>query len=523
MPTSEDGGECGFVFDVDAWEAKTGRESSLSAEDHDSDGVWRCPHPSHNDQDRCLFHLPPSETDASVVRDALMEQLERPGREAKQFIGAQFGPIDLAHTIVECEDNQPIDLRHATFAGEANWTYAIVRQPLRLEGAVFEAEPKFVETRFENEVYLSKARFEAGARFIEARVREGAWCYKTAFGDVDFSMASFQGPVDFTEASFERCHFRTATFEDRADFTQATFEHAMLWGTRFSEAAVFDGATLPSRVNLSHATFEDTCSFADPTVLDGTPVVDLTDATIDGGALHQPDTDRVLYDLTAGTLGDISLAEESPPPDLFDHYRILNTTFDGFDFGQYRETLHATDWDLHTIAPHPELDTDAAPSPGVLEGTYLKAKNGANRIGDTRAAAEFFRKEMTYRRHQYRPRISDTDTNWRRRLQALWRWSANRLLDVTAGYGERPSRVVFTSITVVLTFTLLFWLTTPAPPYDTILGYLIISLESFITLVLGGAAEITHPGIRLLAEIEGFVGAFLIALFVFTLTRSIHR
>jgi hypothetical protein len=40
---------------------------------------------------------------------------------------------------------------------------------------------------------------------------------------------------------------------------------------------------------------------------------------------------------------------------------------------------------------------------------------------------------------------------------------------------------------------------------------------------LVGGAPISNPWIRLFALIEGFVGAFLVALFVFTLTRSIHR
>jgi hypothetical protein len=51
----------------------------------------------------------------------------------------------------------------------------------------------------------------------------------------------------------------------------------------------------------------------------------------------------------------------------------------------------------------------------------------------------------------------------------------------------------------------------------------ILSLESFVGLVLGGAEPIGNPWVRLLASIEGFMGAFFIALFVFALTRSIHR
>jgi hypothetical protein len=41
--------------------------------------------------------------------------------------------------------------------------------------------------------------------------------------------------------------------------------------------------------------------------------------------------------------------------------------------------------------------------------------------------------------------------------------------------------------------------------------------------VVGRAAEVPVTSINLLSQIEAFLGAFLIALFVFTLTRSIHR
>lgn len=46
------------------------------------------------------------------------------------------------------------------------------------------------------------------------------------------------------------------------------------------------------------------------------------------------------------------------------------------------------------------------------------------------------------------------------------------------------------------------------------LGYLLLSLESFITLVLGGRASVPDPPVRLVAEVEGVMRPFLIVLFV---------
>ena len=55
------------------------------------------------------------------------------------------------------------------------------------------------------------------------------------------------------------------------------------------------------------------------------------------------------------------------------------------------------------------------------------------------------------------------------------------------------------------------------------LGYLLLSIQSFITFILGSNPVDAGFGPQLLSATEGFIGAFLIAVFVFSLTRSIHR
>lgn len=520
-PTSNT--KCRYRFDPADWKAATDMESPLSEDEYDDEGVWRCPHPAHATHDLCLFHLPPDEKEDEAVRDALITQIEQPGRAAKQFIGAKFGTLDLAHAIVESSDNHPIDMRHAEFTDTTTWEYAIVRQPLRLEGAIFHDTADFTETTFANEVYFTKARFDDTARFIESSFAAGGWFYRSRFTDANFSLAEFGGRVDFIQVHFERTHFREAVFNQRVEFKHATFEHAMFSGAEFDSGAFFTEASFPSRANFSYTHFADACEFSRSTVPDPGAYIDFKEAVITRGALLQPSHGMIIYQLEGATIGDVTIAEGTPPDDLFTTYRFLNTTFDGFEFAPYRDSLNAADWVIHDTASLPGSDVaDPAPSPGKLESTYLKAKNGANTVSDTRAAAEFFRNEMRFRRYQYIPQIREA-ASWRTRATAAWRWGANLLLDITAGYGERPSRVVLSSVGVILFFTGLFGVTTDAPPYDTPVGYLILSLESFITLVLGGAEDVTAPGIRLLAEIEGFIGAFLIALFVFTLTRSIHR
>jgi cytoskeletal protein CcmA (bactofilin family) len=223
------------------------------------------------------------------------------------------------------------------------------------------------------------------------------------------------------------------------------------------------------------------------------------------------------------------------------------------------------------------------PAPTELESTYLIAKNAATDQGDQFSAGEFFIQERLWARERHwrdlrtderdppSPRLNggrgtgtteynpdagrqtevDATTNAEATsrtvgnqpgvatptpVRALYRWSSNTLYGLLTGYGERPQRVLAWSVFVVFAFGLLFagfgtieavgvgasgFATTP--PYGSALGYFIVSLEAFVTLVLGGSAQIESPLLRLLAQIEGFLGVFSISLFVFTLSRAVHR
>ncbi|AZH25103.1 pentapeptide repeat-containing protein [Haloplanus aerogenes] len=517
------GDRCPFTFDPAEWRAENGQSSPLDGKLLNEDGVWRCPHDAPEGADRCLFHQPVDAKDDRAVEEALLSKIDTIGKEPKQFIGARFGTLDLDHRIIECGDNHKIDLRHARFEGETNLRYAIVRQPLSLEGALFQQRPICTEVTFEGEVYLSKATFAEPVRFVEAEFAAGVWGYKTTFAEANFHMARFGGPVDFSEATFDKAHFREAEFETVVRFKLTTFSHATFSGSRFGDRVYFDQATVPHRVNLQKTVIGASASFEDLDLADGSCCIDLRETAIPDGRLYLPEHGTLVYDLTSARLGNVELADGEPPTALFDHFRLLHTTFDGFDFGSYREALHSAEWCIHDVVEIPGLEATRPPSDGDLESTYLKAKNGANEIGDTKAAAEFFRREMLYRREQYWPTVLDPSEPITARIAAAGRWGANTLLNLTAGYGERPSRVIGVSVGTILVFSGLFAIAQPIPPYEMPIGYLILSLESFITLVLGGAEDVGSPWIRLLAQIEGFVGAFLIALFVFTLTRSIHR
>jgi hypothetical protein len=172
----------------------------------------------------------------------------------------------------------------------------------------------------------------------------------------------------------------------------------------------------------------------------------------------------------------------------------------------------------------PEIaDVDGEkPDPGALVTTYVLARNGANRVGDVDAASRFFRNEMLQRRREYREAARGDGTVWGRSV-AAFDYVSNVLFDLSSGYGERPSRVLLASGAVVVVFAGAFAALLPEPPYGGPVGYGLLSLESFVAMILGGGTEQSDLIVRLAATLEGFVGAFLIALFVFALTRSLER
>lgn len=349
----------------------------------------------------------------------------------------------------------------------------------------------------DEEITFADATFESDTDFsgIEAR---GADTF-------DFSHTFVGGTLTFDDASLE-C--------DRVDFSRLSGDGAML---EFR------------RVASPHTEIR----FADATVTDGAFEV--------GG-----DT---VYNFEGATIGDIDIANRGDGK-LFEHFVFRDTEFDGFDFSKndVKKELKQTGWRIHTsrsalhggddwsstgrfeflsrwgrlIRKGPDPD---ATHPEQLESTYMKAKLGADQQGDPDTVSQFFQKELHFRRHTYgyqfweRSPDGSPETN---RLGLAWDWIANMTLALTVGYGERPSNVVLTSVVVVFLFSFVYRGLEALPTGPTYIDYLTYSLQGFIQLVVGiqPAGDVL---VRLFTSLEGFIGAFVIALFVITLTRSIDR
>jgi hypothetical protein len=218
-----------------------------------------------------------------------------------------------------------------------------------------------------------------------------------------------------------------------------------------------------------------------------------------------------------------------------------------------------------------------------LESTYAETKNGASEAGDETAAGHFFQREAAYSRYQhwYRwcpfgstvlgiaqlavvvvaalfgalylggdvtgipalvGRLLLVPDEWLPLLMGVLavgvgvalllqeggrEWLGNAFLWATMGYGERPLRVLGFSIVIVVLFALGYRAAgvdhgVGVAAGNDLIGYLILSLELFVTIVLG-TPEFDDPWIQFAAGLEGFLGVFVIGMFVVTVTRAVHR
>ncbi len=352
-------------------------------------------------------------------------------------------------------------------------------------------------------------------------------------------------------------------------------------------APVFDDTTvttlsieetvLAGHVAATGVTAEE-LTFA-PAVDTGAPLfVDLRGSRIDGGRLRFGTPGAVVYDLARGRVGDgVADAPECAP---LAHVRFLRTDFDGFDFTAGEDIdLRRADYEIHTLrsgaaaragrarartraaaqvgtdddwldtcadtepravvdswatpddaSPVAELQseddaTTATTEPIDVEKTYLKAKQGASDRGNATAAGRFFRREMLARRRYHRHQASTGGVC--SRLGAVSDWLQNTAIGVTTGYGERPGYVVVWSLGVVAAGSVVYAValdaSTPPPDFGPA-EYVVFSAQSFVSFVVGPPLQpASNVWLRAATATQGFLGAFLVALFVFALTRRVHR
>ena len=489
-------------------------------------------------------------------------------------------PIDLRHAhfdgclyLTDTVVDQPIYFDYARFENEAKFRRTEFADICTFIGTLFESRSDFEWVEFGGKLEFDDAQFRDAVTFTAGTFDSDSDFLNVRFtGEVQFKWADFHGYPDFEDAVFhDEVDFGGVTFYDDvgfagvvfhgevlfrtdfggfseyeahikgvADFRHATFNSSSVFGAVFGGQTTFENATFCAASDFSDAIFEERARFshakftADPDfsrvqfgrsadftavgpLSGGSLNIDLTDAVVPAGSFVQPDERTTYYDFSQATVGDIQLAssgESSRGESLFDLITFSQTEFDGFDFTDYKRELSPT-WIIHRTNSSVEKTND---DPSELEATYLKAKNGAKAIGDSDAASEFFLKEMYYRRQKHLYKMTSPETALSGTLSAI-KWLSNWLYNISCGYGERPLRTFGVSFLTILLFAGLYSFIGEIGVVES----LKFSFQSFVAFIAGTPQADISSVLSLMASIEAFFGAFLIALFVFTLTRSLQR
>ncbi|OYR40759.1 hypothetical protein DJ82_06615 [Halorubrum sp. Ib24] len=451
---------------------------------------------------------------------------------------ASFENITVAGRLVfdDTQFDASIRTAGATVSGTLSATRISVDGTATFDDTTVTGQCRFDRATFHETVSFADATLEEGCVFDEATIDESADFNEITVtgGTATFTTLELNGPATFNDVTVtddfdmtgatvtDRCTFTDMRVGGTASFTEAHFEDVTtLTAATFEEPASFDDAAFTAAVYFDRTTFVAGATFCDATLAaphfthaHGKDVeINCYGATLTGGEIVHAADAGVTYNLTKATLGPIRIRGPDEHPPDYSAFRLVETRFDGFEFAE-----HTTLRD-----PNARLEVytgDAAtPTASQLETTYLNAKNGAAQVGDSLSEGTFFVRELRHRGRTHR------EANRRRR------WVGNRVLRHTANYGQSPMRVVGTSFAVIGIFGAVF-ATVPfvAPSvggnhsalYTHPLGPWLLSFEAFTTLVFGGVS-VTSIWTRFLGAVEGFFGAFLIALYLYALTQSIDR
>lgn len=492
-----------------------------------------CPRPAAADLEKCVFHLQPEERAAADVtgadlRAAVVADLDADDPARRDYVDVHLPELDLSALVVDGDDVGHLTFRDVTVAGTLDLTGTVVRHPIAIEDAEI---GRLVVDRasFEMEVTVEGSAIGTSVGGTALRAHRGSFdrsfqIAATRFeGGVDlaacwidgwlsFDDTTVVGGAHFPNLAVGTAQFVSTTFESGAEFAGTTAGHATFQGVVVSEDAPLD---------LTEGRFEE---------LRVRPAGDLrcrlAEATVSAGRLDQPDEGVAAYDLTHATVGDIDIDSDA---DSFDRYRLYRTGFDDFPFASYHTLLRDNGWHIHEYVHEPEQPVTVE----GLEQTYLEAKQGAADVGDSETGSMFFVWELRYRRRRYAAHARTAEHSTSHRVDAAVRWVTNGFLDLIAGYGERPQRTAFLALAVILGCAVAFPATEGLVAGDEVVTYashglaavvdsLYFSIVTFATLGLGDVRPVGTLG-RFIAASEGLVGAFLTAVFVFSLGRRVTR
>jgi hypothetical protein len=504
---------------------------------------WSCPHDPHGDSEYCIFHMFEHDPDCNEslekneekIKEKFLDCVKHDNSNLNEFIGATFGNLNLNKQIIS--DGPPVNLRFAQFRGPVSIRRSIIEPFWLMDGAIFHKSANFYGSEFQRRLTFGHCIFHEDINFSHGTVQK--W--------FNLRRASIKKSIDLSWLSAEWLSCHGLSFNKRFDCYGAKLDYAGFVGVSFtgergnrdgeidmSQSEISEGLITYVKNQASIPEYNFTqARVGDLDIRNKTDRIDYYPRKVRAEdvekILRGEDTDcsRELiwcyqsvnfYLADSGSMSDAADQrvyvdreyESSNENCVFSHICFDRTTFNGFDFTKYKEDL----------SPEWVIDQSQELEPKHREVTYLKAKIGAKNVGYKKAEAEFFLNEMHYARKRHRKNVRNKSISYKSRMYSFVKWSSSSLYNITCGYGERPLRPFVASVVIIALSTIIYvFFGTEV----SVLEALEVSLQSFVGFMIGPPPSNLAFNLALLSGFEALIGAFLIALFVFTLTRSLDR
>lgn len=451
-------------------------------------------------------------------------------RESIQIQHTRFGgEVIFSREGRESQFGDRVVLEHCQFEGEVQARGACFQNHVSLQHSSFLARFNIPDARFSGRLDASHCQFSATVRW------EGTSFAKT----VSFESAIFRDKVDFRRTTFlDTAFFRNVCFE-----AETTFQNAQFASSRFEEMHAvgkisFKVAQFRGKSYFHHA------HFAGELVLRGADVRDifyfnhvicegvldaqgmecLNNATFDHTVFHeQVDfTDTVFH-------RDLGVRHSSFCRDVTWERAIFRMRFDCIG------TTFASLIDLYGVNAN-ELLIERKQVEGHLlsaqnqehersKHVYVLLRNHFDLQGKHEDA------DWAYYRFRQAERKADTEPGIGPGFRRFFNWF---LFDLGSGYGTKPLHVTLLAAVVILLFAGIYWTWSGAFVIDAAIGgmasphisfgqALYISASTFTTLGTNGIAPHFQSWLKYCVVLEGFLGLFLMTVFVGVYTRKMAK
>ena len=534
-----------------------------------------CGRPTHKESKHCIFHAGVEEKTEEEFKMALKEYIDRIKDENKDY---NFEGFIFVGYVIDFKKEFGVDVFvHVNFKGTFFKGFA------KFEGIVFQGDANFdnskfdgasfKNTRFEGDLFLTNATFNSVVTFEQAFFLKHAYFGETIFFEQAtfnsmtvaaanffkttfkkyalFMKTNFKKEVLFWYARFESiAYFNEANFPSHVNFTETSFKIVIFEKAIFKNGAIFSNTTFNGVANFEETNFSGNIFFNETTfrgitkfILIGKQInLDFTYSKFNSGIFVIIEIRKGEINFKNALLENVSL-----------NFKIERDVLVNYERAVLKNTqLKRKDIEFNIMQERKNKFSEA-------KEIYLTLKNNFHSTGRYDDESWAFKKEKDMERLSYSFYSFKKDLVKKKKKEIFpilkWmctkdfkKWTTSAFSNIIYGYGEKPWNVIKTAVAIILIFALSFsFIGLGNPEIIELKGTAIhqnsgntvdlaskgllknnvirnfpdslyFSTITFTTLGYGDFRPLEGLG-RILAGSEAFLGAIMMALFVYTFAR----